>query len=182
MSMTVLPLEKGFMLFEPGPVILVTTNDGNRNNIMTISWHMVTDFTPTIALATGPWNYSFNALSATGECVLAIPTIEMAETVVSIGDCSGSEVDKFEKFDLTPIPAAEVGAPLVKECLACLECRITDYIERQNIFILKGLRAWIDPEHSEHRTFHAKGDGTFIADGKTFDLRWLMEDKLPPGV
>ena len=57
MAFTELSLHKAFMLFEPGPVILVTTNDGKKNNLMTISWHMVTDFTPTLALTTGPWNY-----------------------------------------------------------------------------------------------------------------------------
>ena len=111
--MTKLPIERAFMLIEPGPVILVTTNDNGQNNVMTISWHMVMDFTPQIALTTGSWNYSFQALMRTKECVLAIPTIDLAEKVVSIGDCSGSTVDKFKKFDLTPLSATEVKAPLI---------------------------------------------------------------------
>jgi flavin reductase (DIM6/NTAB) family NADH-FMN oxidoreductase RutF len=182
MAMTELQIEKAFMLIEPGPVILVTTNDNGRNNIMTISWHMVTDFTPKIALTTGPWNYSFQALRHTKECVLAIPTIDLAEKVVGIGDCSGAEVDKFQQFGLTALPAAKVKAPLISECLACLECHVTDYLEPQDIFILQGVHAWIDLERKERRTFHANGDGTFVVDGKTINLRALMEDKLPPGV
>jgi flavin reductase (DIM6/NTAB) family NADH-FMN oxidoreductase RutF len=182
MPMSELPIEKAFMLIEPGPVILVTTNDKGRNNIMTISWHMVLDFTPQIALRTGPWNYSFQALTRTRECVLAIPTIDLAEKVVSIGDCSGAEVDKFKEFDLTPLPAVDVKGPLISECLACIECRVTDYLEQQGIFILQGIRAWIDNERKERRTFHANGDGTFVVDGSTINLRNLMEDKLPAGV
>ena len=46
MPLTELPIEKAFMLIEPGPVILVTTNDQSRNNVMAISWHMVMNFTP----------------------------------------------------------------------------------------------------------------------------------------
>jgi flavin reductase (DIM6/NTAB) family NADH-FMN oxidoreductase RutF len=182
MSMTELPMEKAFMLIEPGPVIMVTTNDKDRNNVMTISWHMVMDFTPKIALTTGPWNHSFEALMHTKECVLAIPTIDLAEKVIRIGDCSGTDVDKFEKFNLTPLPAADVKAPLISECLACMECRITDYLELHGIFILEGTRAWIDNERKERRTFHANGDGTFVVDGNTINLRSLMEDKLPSGV
>lgn len=182
MSMTELPIEKAFMLVEPGPVMLVTTNDKGRNNIMTLSWHMITDFTPQIALTTGPWNYSFQALLHTKECVLAIPTIDLAEKVVRIGDCSGADMDKFQTFGLTPLPAAEVKAPLISECLACLECRVTDYLESQGIFILQGIRAWIDKDRKERRTFHANGDGTFVVDGDLINLRSLMEDKLPPGV
>lgn len=182
MPMSELPIEKAFMLIEPGPVILVTTSNKGRHNIMTISWHMVLDFTPQIALTTGPWNYSFQALTGTRECVLAIPTIDLAEKVVRIGDCSGKQVDKFKEFDLTPLPAAEVKAPLIAECLAGIECRVADYLEPQGIFVLEGIRAWIDNEREERRMFHAIGDGTFVMDGSTISLRDMMEDKLPPGV
>ncbi len=180
--MTSLPLEKAFTLIEPGPVILVTTHDKGRDNIMTISWHMVVDFTPKIALTTGPWNYSFHALMNTKECVLAVPTIDLAEKVIGIGDCSGVDTDKFKRFELTPLPSVEVKAPLISQCLACIECRVTDYLEPPGIFILEGLRAWIDEERKERRTFHANGDGTFVVDGSVVNLRSLMEDKLPPGV
>jgi flavin reductase (DIM6/NTAB) family NADH-FMN oxidoreductase RutF len=180
--MTRLPLEKAFTLIEPGPVILITTNDKDKNNIMTITWHMVLDFTPQFAIATGPWNFSFQALQHTKECVLSIPTIDMAEKVVSIGDCTGSEVDKFAKFDLTPLPAADVQAPLIAECLANIECHVIDYLESPGIFILQGTRAWINQKRKERRTFHANGDGTFKIDGDTINLRKLMYDKLPEGV
>ncbi len=45
-----LKLSKAFTLIESGPVVLVTTNDGKKNNIMTISWTTVMDFTPQFAL------------------------------------------------------------------------------------------------------------------------------------
>lgn len=149
---------------------------------MTLSWHMVMDFTPRIALTTGPWNYSFRTLRNTGECVLAVPTVDLAEKTIEIGDCSGEKVDKFKKFSLTPLPGAEVKAPLITECLACLECRVEDYLEPHGIFILRGVHAWLDRDRKERRTFHANGDGTFTADGETFSLREKMADKLPPGV
>ena len=182
MAFIELPLEKAFMLFEPGPVILVTTNDRAKQNIMTISWHMVTDFAPTLALTTGPWNYSFKALMKTKECVLAVPTIDLAEKVVRVGACSGKDTDKFKEFDLTPLPASAGQAPLIAECLACLECRVTDYLEGPGIVLLQGVKAWIDMDRKERRTFHANGDGTFVVDGTTINLRHLIEEKLPPGV
>lgn len=182
MPMTSLPIKKAFMLIEPGPVILVTTHDNGRDNIMTITWHMIVDFTPRIALTTGSWNYSFKALMNTKECVLAIPTIDLAEKVVGIGDCSGTDIDKFKKFELTSLPATDVKAPLISECLACIECHVINYLESQGIFILEGLRAWIDNERRERRTFHANGDGTFVTDGSVINLRHLMEDKIPSGV
>jgi len=177
-----LPLNKAFMLLEPGPVILVTTANGGKNNIMTISWHMVKDFTPQFALLTGSWNYSFEALVENKECVIAIPTVDISQKVVEIGTCSGSNIDKFKKFELTPLKAKSVAAPLIKECLANIECRVTDYIEKHNIFILDAVYAWIDPERKERRTIHANGDGTFVVDGKSLNYRELMLSKIPPGV
>jgi len=93
-----LKLSKAFTLMESGPVVLVTTHDGQKNNIMTISWTMVLDFTPVFAIVTGEWNYSFAALRKNRECVIAIPTVDMLDKVVGIGTCSGADTDKFAKF------------------------------------------------------------------------------------
>ena len=177
-----LPLHKAFTLMEPGPVVLVTTTDHGKNNIMTITWHMVMDFTPRFALVTGSWNYSYEALVNNRECVIAIPAIDLSRKVVEIGCCTGAGINKFKKFGLTAAKAKTVNAPLIKECLANIECRVTDYLENFNIFILEGVQAWIDPNRKERRTFHAVGDGTFKIDGRTLNYRKLMQAKLPPGV
>ena len=171
-----LPLSKAFQLIEPGPVVLVTTAHRKKANVMTMSWHMVMDFTPQIGCIIGPWDYSFSALRATGECVIAVPTVDIAGKVVDIGNCSGQDVDKFKAFELTPLPAKNVKAPLIAECLANIECRVTDdsLVDKYNLFILEGVKAWIDPDRKERRTFHANGDGTFVIDGPTLNLRDKM--------
>lgn len=182
MSMVELPIEKAFMFIEPGPVVLVTTNDEGKNNAMTISWHMVMDFTPRIALSTGPWNHSFTTFMRTKECVIAIPTVDLAEKVIRIGTCSGAKVDKFKEFSLTPLPAKGVEAPLIGECLACLECKVIDYVESHGIVVLQAERVWCDNDRKERRTFHANGDGTFVVDGETIDYHSLMGKWVPEGV
>jgi flavin reductase (DIM6/NTAB) family NADH-FMN oxidoreductase RutF len=52
------PLNKTFTFLEPGPVILVSAVDGDKPNVMTLSWTMALDFIPRFAFMTGPWNYS----------------------------------------------------------------------------------------------------------------------------
>jgi flavin reductase (DIM6/NTAB) family NADH-FMN oxidoreductase RutF len=177
-----LPLAKAFMLIEPGPVTLVTTVVGRRKNIMTISWTLVMDFTPKLAFVTGAWNHSYQALVETKECVISIPSADMSEMVVGIGTCSGADTDKFRKFGLTPLKAKAVKAPLIAECIANIECRVIDHVKKHDLFVLQGVRAWMDPEGHKRRTFHAVGDGTFVADGRRFSHRTLMVEKLPPGV
>jgi flavin reductase (DIM6/NTAB) family NADH-FMN oxidoreductase RutF len=177
-----MPIAKAFTLIESGPVVLVTTGDGEKNNIMTISWTMVNDFTPVFAMTTGPWNHSYTALRESGECVIAIPTADLIDTVVGIGTCSGTDTDKFEKFGLTALKGEHVGAPLIKECLANIECEVVDVIEKHNIIVLEGAAAWFDHARKEQRTLHAVGDGTFIVDGEKLDRREMMRSKLPEGI
>lgn len=175
-------LSKAFTLMESGPVVLVTTCDGTKNNIMTISWTMVVDFVPQFAIVTGAWNHSFAALRKKRECVIAVPTVDMLDRVVGIGTCSGSDTDKFDRFGLTPEPGKIVKAPLIKECLANIECKVIDIVGKHNIIVLEGVAAYMNPARKEKRTLHAVGDGTFIADGERFDRRKMMAAKLPPGV
>lgn len=180
--METMQLGKAFMLMEPGPVVLVTTNNGGKNNIMTISWTMVLDFAQLFAITTGPWNHSYAALRESGECVIAIPTVDLIDQVVGVGTCSGADTDKFEKFGLTPVKASRVGSPLIRECLANIECKVIDIVNRHNIVVLEGLAAYFDSSRKEKRTIHAIGDGTFVVDGRKLNRRNMMLSKLPEGV
>jgi len=180
--MKTMQLGKAFTLMEAGPVVLVTTNDGEKNNVVTISWTMVVDFTPRFAITTGPWNYSYAALRKTGECVIAIPTVDLIDRVVGVGTCSGADTDKFEKFGLTPLKARRVRSPLIKECLGNIECKVIDIVKRHNIVVLEGVAAHFDRSRKEKRTIHAVGDGTFVVDGRKLNRRKMMRSKLPDGV
>ena len=170
-------LGKVFHLLEPGPVVLLTTAHKGRANVMTMSWHMMMEFEPPLigCLVSGA-NHSFTTLRRTRECVIAIPTVDLIAKVVDVGNCSGEDVDKFEKFGLTPVAAERVKAPLIAECLANIECKVADtsLVNKYNMFILEGLKAWTDPKRKERRTFHANGDGTFVVDGRTIDLKEKM--------
>ena len=175
-------ISKAFTLMESGPVVLVTTHDGGKNNIMTISWTMVVDFTPLFAITTGPWNYSYAALRKSRECVIAIPTVDLIDRVVGVGICSGTDTDKFEKFGLTPEKGKHVRSPLIKECLANIECKVIDIVKKHHIVVLEGRAAYFDSSRKEKRTLHAIGDGTFVVDGRKLNRREMMRSKLPEGV
>ncbi|ADZ71863.1 flavin reductase family protein [Polymorphum gilvum] len=167
-----LPLAEVYRLIEPGPVVLLTTADEGRANVMAMSWHMMMEFTPPLVACLVSGSYSFAALRATGECVIAIPDVGLAPKVVAAGNCSGRTVDKFREIGLTPLPAAEVGAPLVAECFANLECRVVDdgFVKRYNLFVLEVVRAWRDPAQAAPKTIHHTGYGHFVVDGETIAL------------
>ena len=137
---------------------------------------MDVDFTPQFACVVSIGNYSFETLYKTRECVIAIPGADLMKKVVDIGNCSGKDTDKFATFGLTPLPATNVDAPLVAECLANIEYRVIDarLANKYNLFILEGVQAWVEPKWKDRRTFHANGDGTFVIDGRTVNLRKRM--------
>ena len=165
-----LPLPKVYCLLEPGPVVMVTTARKGQANIMTMSWHMMIDFEPPIVgCVISNRNYTFDILKATKECVINVPTVELAQKVVGVGNTSGREIDKFKAFGLTPVPASIVQAPLVDECYANLECKVVDgkMVAKYNLFILEVLKAWIDPARKDPRTIHHRGQGAFMIAGET---------------
>jgi flavin reductase (DIM6/NTAB) family NADH-FMN oxidoreductase RutF len=172
-----LPLPKVYQLLEPGPVVLLTTALKGRANVMTMSWHMMVEFEPPlIACIVSNANWSFAALRATRQCVIAIPALAMAPKVVKIGNCSGRDVDKFKRFGLTPIPAETVAPPLVAECFANLECKVVDthLVNRFNLFVLEVQKAWIDPAQKHPKTIHHHGYGKFAVDGAMITLKSSM--------
>ena len=179
--MNIIPNHTSFTLLEPGPVVFVTTHDGNFANIMTISWSMVMSFEPRFALTTGAWNCSYAALEQTRECTIAIPSADQIDLVVGVGTCSGRDTDKFAKFGLTQLPGQYVKAPLIAECMANIECKVVDIIEEHNIIVLEGLAAYTADDFALRQMLHAVGDGTFIADGAKLDRREAMASKLPQG-
>jgi flavin reductase (DIM6/NTAB) family NADH-FMN oxidoreductase RutF len=157
-------------------VLLVTAHKGHAN-VMTMSWHMMMEFEPPlIGCVVSSANHSFAALRRTKECVIAIPAVAMADKLVKVGNCSGRDVDKLEKFKLTVAPAGRVAPPLIAACFANLECKVADtrMVTRHNLFVLEVVKAWIDPAQKTPRTIHHRGYGTFVVDGETIKLKSRM--------
>ena len=177
LPMVELSLSEVYQLLEPGPVVLLTTAQKGRTNVMTMSWLTMVEFVPPlVACVVSSEDYSFAALVTEHECVIAIPAVELAPVVVKVGNSSGRAVDKFKKFGLTPRPAELVAPPLIAECFANFECRVVDtsLVDKYNLFILEVVKAWTDPKQRQPKTIHHHGYGNFVVDGKTITLKSKM--------
>ncbi len=154
-------------------MVLLTTASKGHANVMAMSWHMMVEFTPPpVACIVSNADYSFAALRSTKECVISIPSRELARKVVGVGNCSGQDVDKFKKFGLTMAPAKSVTEPLVVECFPNLECKVVNsrLVGEHNLFILEVVKAWIDPKQKTPKTIHHHGYGEFVVDGRRIKL------------
>jgi flavin reductase (DIM6/NTAB) family NADH-FMN oxidoreductase RutF len=162
------PTENIRKFLEPGPIVLVSSRWKDETNIMTMGWHTVMEFTPALVgcIIAGS-NHSFELIRKSGECVINIPTVDMIDQVIGIGNSSGADVDKFKKFRLTAEDAMHVKAPLIKECYANFECKLVDrqLIRKYNYFIFEVVRAQVATYPKYPRTVHYRGEGIFMMSG-----------------
>lgn len=153
---------------EPGPIVLLSSAWKGERNIMTMGWHMIMEFQPSL-VGCYIWteNHSFGMVRKSKECVINIPTADLAAKVVGIGNTTGRDVDKFAEFGLTARPGAKVAAPLIAECYASFECRLADssLIGKYSLFVLEVVKAHVAASPEYPRTLHYRGDGIFMISG-----------------
>ncbi|TBU86612.1 flavin reductase family protein [Phytopseudomonas dryadis] len=177
-----LPVHLARRYLEPGPIVLLSSRRGEERNIMTLGWHTIMEFSPSLVgcmISSG--NHSFQLIRDSGECVINLPTTALTDQVVGIGNTCGAAIDKFATFGLTAEPARRVAAPLVGECHAHFECRLFDdaLVERYNFFIFEVVEARVRRSPRHPQTLHYTGDGVFVVAGKTISRRALFTpDKL----
>ena len=171
---TNLPVWQVRRYLEPGPIVLVSSAWQDKRNIMTMGWHTVMEFTPSlIGCVISSANHSFEMVRRSGACVINLPTTALIDEVIGIGNCSGAEIDKFDHFGLTADKAKKVNVPLIRECYANFECRLFDdsLVDKYDFFIWEVVKAHVavSPKHPE--TLHYTGDGVFMVSGKIISRR-----------
>jgi flavin reductase (DIM6/NTAB) family NADH-FMN oxidoreductase RutF len=118
----------------PSPAALITSADRNgMPNIITLGevFNISIRQPVIMGIAIRPATYSHSLISDTKEYVINLPPASLLAEVDGCGMISGRhQVNKFKRFDLTPLPSAEVKPPLIAECPVNIECRV---IERQTV-------------------------------------------------
>ncbi|TDW63865.1 flavin reductase (DIM6/NTAB) family NADH-FMN oxidoreductase RutF [Novosphingobium sp. PhB55] len=168
---------------EPGPVVLLATHDAgaSADNVMAMGWHQVLEFTPAlISCLVSRGNHSHALLRRSGECTINVPTADLLDMVVRIGNCSGADCDKFADLGIEREPAAHVAAPLLPQCHAQLECRLHDdaMVGQYDLFILEVLRIRTATSPKAPQFVHYLGDGQFMLSGKRVSRKRLFQPEM----
>lgn len=164
-----LPIWKIRKYLEPGPIVLVSSSWKGKDNIMTMGWHTVMEFSPSLIgcfITSG--NYSYKMIEKSGECVINIPTVDLIDKIIGIGNSTGEQLDKFSHFELTREKSELVKSPGIKECYGNIECRVVDkhLLPQYNFFILEVLKARVALHPKYPKTVHYRGEGIFMVSGK----------------
>ena len=167
----------------PLPVVMVSVADKDGNaNIVTVAWAGTICSDPAmVSISVRPERYSHKMLMETGEFVINLTTKDLAFATDYCGVKSGRDIDKFKEMKLTPVPATQVGAPMIEESPVNIECRVTEvkklgshdmfmaevvavhadekYMDEKGKFHLE----WAEPIVYSHGTYFSCGEqlGTF---------------------
>ena len=117
-------------LIYPLPAVLVSCGATQEEyNMLTVAWTgTVCTNPPMCYISVRPERHSYQIIRRTGEFVINLTTEEMARATDWCGVRSGRDYDKFKETGLTPLPAAQVQAPLIAESPISIECRVRQII------------------------------------------------------
>jgi flavin reductase (DIM6/NTAB) family NADH-FMN oxidoreductase RutF len=187
-------LAKAYRLLNHGPTILVTSSHNGKRNIMAAAWNVPLDFDPPKVIVVIDKNtYTRELIEASGTFAINVPCVAQIDTVQKVGSSSGRDLkdtDKFAEYGLETFPAKEITAPLLKGCVAWLECKIIPEPHNQStydLFIAEVVAAYADERvfsqnetgqfrwhfdgydqetYDKLRTIHHVAGGSFFATGE----------------
>jgi flavin reductase (DIM6/NTAB) family NADH-FMN oxidoreductase RutF len=182
-------LVKAYRLLNHGPTILVTSSHAGKQNIMAAAWNVPLDFDPPkIIVVIDKNTYTRELIEVSGTFAINVPCVAQIDTVQKVGSSSGRDLkdtDKFAEYGLETFAAKEIAAPLLKGCVAWLECKIIPEPHNQNtydLFIAEVVAAYADERvfsdgrwhfegydqetYDKLRTIHHVAGGSFFATGE----------------
>ena len=158
------PLKSAYRLLNHGPTILISASHNGKQNIMAAAWNMPLDFDPPkITVVIDKSAYTRELIEAAGTFAINVPCVAQVDIVRKVGTTSGRDLidtDKFAQYGLETFSATEIDAPLLKGCVAWLECKLIPEPHNQNtydLFIAEVVAAQADERVFSDGHWHFEG-------------------------
>lgn len=184
-----LSLNLAYRLLNHGPTTLITSAHNGKQNIMAAAWVCALDFDPPkVTVVIDKKTFTRELIEAEGTFAINLPCVKQIEMVKKVGSVSGRdflESDKFAEYGIETFAAQTIAAPLVRGCVAWLECKIIPEPHNQetyDLFIAEVTSAQADERvfsqnkdggwrwhfegHEDLRTIHHVAGGAFFATGQ----------------
>lgn len=143
-------VSSSYRLLHPMHIVLVScVGKRGRPNIITLAWAMPTSINPPlVAVSIAPRRHSYLLIEKTKEFVVNIPTMDILNETLFCGRKSGKYYDKFKETGLTASRSRKVKTPIIKECVAHLECKLHSQLTTgdHTIFVGEIVEAYADKE------------------------------------
>lgn len=125
---------------------VIATHEG-KASICPLGWKMNTSGSPPMmAISVAPSRFTHDLIANSGEFVLAWPGEELAHATLLCGTKSGRDIDKIKEAGLTALKGEHVKAPLIKECIGNLECKLVGQLTTGDHTVFAGeiLAVWVN--------------------------------------
>ena len=153
---------KWYHLVYPMLTALVTSAHEGKQNVLTANWVMPCSFEPPLlAVSIGKTRFSHGLIKKSGEFCVCVPPADKEKEAWFVGTKHGDKTDKFKESGFSPAPAKKVKAPLIKECVACLECKVVSEHEAGDHTIFVGEVLEVHEQKNGKKLFY-RGDGEFF--------------------
>jgi len=171
----------GKVIWKPGtfiyplPVVMVTSGDMNKNNIITVAWTgIINTDKPMCYISVRKERYSHDIISRNKEFAINLTNKNLAFATDWCGVKSGAKVDKFKEMHLTKEKAKFVKCPLIKESPVSIECKVTEIkkMGSHDMFMAEILSIDADEKYIDDKGAFdiTKCDLITYANGKYFTL------------
>lgn len=156
--------EKGFLrmkiseIANPLQVVLVTSRYKEKDNILTLAWHMPVSFDPPLyAISAGKTRFSTSLIQKSKCFVVNFVPFELKDKVLFCGTNSGKNMDKFKESNLLKEKSEKIDCPRIKEASGFLECKVINEIDAGDhiIFIAEVVNSGLKKKTG--RIYHLQG-------------------------
>jgi flavin reductase (DIM6/NTAB) family NADH-FMN oxidoreductase RutF len=130
-----LPHDPFRAIVAPRPIGWVSTiSSGGVVNLAPYSFfNAVAGHPPMVILSSEGIKDSITNIEATGEFVVNLATLPMAERMNETSRALASDINEFEFAGLDPAASSLVRPPRVADCPAALECKVTEMVPLKNL-------------------------------------------------
>jgi flavin reductase (DIM6/NTAB) family NADH-FMN oxidoreductase RutF len=120
--------ESIFLLQPTRPILCSTKNEDGTDHVAPFSWINPVSYKPprvALALLNSPKKqHSLENIERTGEFVVNIPTLDIADQMVGCSFKTKFGENKFDRSGFERLKSVKVTPPCIAECKAHLECKL----------------------------------------------------------
>ena len=111
----------------PAVATIVTAQAKGKENAMAVAWHApVSSNPPLYGVSISPKRFTYQLIADSKEFGINFLPFEAAELVASVGGSKGSEIDKFQRFNIAKNKPVRTAVPILEAAYAAYECRLVD--------------------------------------------------------
>ena len=123
-----------------GPLVLVSTTGGMKGDVSTVAWCApCSKSPPTLMISIGKSHKTYKNIMQTGYFGINVPTTSALDLVMYAGTVSGNDTDKLAERKIPVGYGKKLDKlPLMKDCVAWLECRLVPGHEAGHMGIIVG--------------------------------------------